>query len=229
MIFSRRVFLIATNKIIGGLWATRQDNRLLGVRNMGRHHHYLRKLRFSIILPPIQFLLAVAMFEWARRVPVPRGVDTLYFPTATMVCYGINAPAIFLKLLAFPFTRGAKSWPLPSIFGYGPEELAFLVGVVILWFFVGKELDRQRLGEMASENRITPRRVLLDLLLMVFGIALFAEGLHGLHTPGKWGNYFGNIAESILFLVWSFVLIFLPGWKLIKRTRLKACGPDVSS
>jgi hypothetical protein len=47
------------------------------------------------------------------------------------------------------------------------------------------------------------------VLGIVMGIALFAEGLEGLRIPFRWGDYWGTIAESILFVVWSFALIFV--------------------
>jgi hypothetical protein len=115
--------------------------------------------------------------------------------------------------VVFPFTRGGRPWPHPSIFGYGPEELSFFLGVAILWFVVGKLPDRRRSDKVSSEKRVTVREALISsfmiVLGIVMGIALFAEGLEGLRIPFRWGDYWGTIAESILFVVWSFALIFV--------------------
>jgi hypothetical protein len=74
-------------------------------------------------------------------------------------------------------------------------------------------LDRRRSDKVSSEKRMTVREALLSSLMIVLGIvmgiALFAEGLIGLWIPFRWGDYWGTIAESILFVVWSFALIFV--------------------
>lgn len=185
---------------------------------MGWNHKHLRKLKLSMVLPTLQVLLAVALWEWGRRTLTSRALDTPYWPTSALICYGINAPAVFFKLLIFPFTRGNQS-SAGSISGYGLEEIFFFLGVGILWFCVGRSIDMQALEKTPSKKLLTKGRVLADLLLMSIGVALFAEGFHGLRTPWKWNNYWGNAAESVLFLAWSFVLVVLPGQKLIKGIR----------
>ena len=184
---------------------------------MGWNHHHLRTLRFSLLLPSVQFPLAVALWEWGRRVTLTRHLDTFYWPTPALVCYGINAPAVFFKLLAFPFTRGSESWRLPSVLSYSLEDATFFAGVIILWLLIGKTLDRRWSGRVSPQERITARRVLGDLLLVGLGIALLLEGLEGLHTPWRWGNHVGNIVESTMFLIWSFTLITVPILRLVKR------------
>jgi hypothetical protein len=114
----------------------------------------------------------------------------------SLVCYGINAPAIFLRLVVFPFTPVGRPRPLPSIFGYGPEELSFFLGVAILWFVVGKLLDRRRSDKVPSEKQMTVREALISsfmiVLGIVMGIALFAEGLEGLLDSLQVGRLLGN-------------------------------------
>lgn len=134
------------------------------------------------------------------------------------VCYGINAPAIFLRLIVFPFTRGHPYRPQVSVFGYGLEDLSFFLGVVILWYLIGMWLDQWRLNKERSERRMTIRGFLVALFLITLGlfinIGLLVEGVEGLRQPFKWGDYWGTIIESTLFLVWSVVLIFFSGTKL---------------
>jgi len=177
----------------------------------------LNKVRFSLILPLAQLPLAVAMLEWARRVVAPQRWDTFYWPTPALVCYGINGPAIFFKLLVFPFTRGQPFWPSVSMLGYGLEDLSFFVGVVILWFFVGRALDRIMSVEELPERRLIGLSVLLNVFVAFLGIALFLLGIKSLRTPGRWNNYSGNVTESILFLAWAFILIVVASLRLKQR------------
>jgi hypothetical protein len=124
---------------------------------MGRRHQDMWKLRLSILLPAVQLPLAVIPWEWGGRLHHPT-LGAGHWRAGPLVCYGINAPAIFLRLVVFPFTRGGRPWPHPSIFGYGPEELSFFLGVAILWFVVGKLPDRRRSDKVSSEKRVTGSR-----------------------------------------------------------------------
>ena len=97
--------------------------------------------------------------------------------------------------------------------GYDLEDVAFLLGVALLWFLIGKWLDRRRFDEVSSENRMAMREILISMLLVALGLSmgtgLFYEGVHGLRIP--LGRFWWTIAESILFLVWSIVLIIASG------------------
>jgi hypothetical protein len=100
---------------------------------MGGYDKYVRQLKLSLLLPLMQLFLAAGLWDWGHRTATTRVLDTFYWPTSVLICYGINAPALVLKLLAFPFTRRDQVTP-PSISGYGLEELFFFLGVGILWF-----------------------------------------------------------------------------------------------
>jgi hypothetical protein len=182
----------------------------------------MRKLKLSVLLPVIQLPLALVLWEWGGRLPLP-SLGSGHFRAGPLVCYGINAPAVFLRLVVFPFTRGSRQWAQPSIFGYGPEEWSFFLGVVILWFLVGTLLDQRGSENGLSDKRMTVIDVLLRLsgivLGVVIGIALFVEGQKGLRIPYRWGDYQGTVVESILFLVWSFVLICFSGVKVTRMIR----------
>jgi hypothetical protein len=186
---------------------------------MGAPTFRLNKVKFSLVLPSAQLALALAMLEWARRVVAPQRWDTFYWPTPALVCYGINGPAIFFKLLVFPFTRGQPFWPLVSVFSYGLEDLSFFVGVVVLWFFVGRALDRMMSVEELPERRLIGLGGLPYVFVEFLGMALFLLGIQGLRTPGRWNNYSGNLTESILFLAWSIILILVASRRLKQRLR----------
>ena len=178
---------------------------------MGGCSRRMRKLRLSILLPTIQLPLAVTLWEWGARIRTST-VGPDHFRSGPLLSYGINAPAVFLRLAAFPFTRTDSSASHLSLFGYGLEELSFFLGVVILWVLVGKYFDL-RMSNTTLHNRQSTRRALsIDLIaaliVAVMAIALFVEGVEGLRIPFRWGSYWGTIEESVLFLVWSVALLF---------------------
>jgi hypothetical protein len=182
---------------------------------MGWHRQRL-KLKFSIVLPVVQLILAIFLLEGGDRVRTR--FDTLYYPTPQLVCAGINAPATILIGVARLFDR--IDHPQTTILGLGLDEVFFFIGVLILWFLIGKALDQRRApGEHPS--KWTPMRlVLLGIPLELLGAILFYQGLRGFLTPGRWNNYFGNIVQSTLVLLWSLILIVSAALKFARQVRI---------
>src|SRR5262249_48666517 len=156
----------------------------------------------SIILPCVQVALAVGLWEWGRYQPRAQGFGA--WPIAGLICYGINAPAILPSRLAvYPFRM---MYPPHFLSYYSLSEWAFFAGVAVLWFLVGLALDRKIRGT-STERRVTPVTIVWRLLLLAMGTVLFLLALRQFSMPWHQGNYWGTIIESILFLVWSAVLI----------------------
>jgi len=58
----------------------------------------------------------------------------------------------------------------PTVFGYGTEELSFLLGVAILWFLIGKWLEQRLLNESRYDDRMGLREVLVGVLFIAVGL-----------------------------------------------------------
>jgi hypothetical protein len=181
---------------------------------MGRDHQRLRLTRFSIILPSVQVPLAIGLWEWSRYEPRARSLESFPWPTGGLICYGINAPAIFSRVVAYPF-RMAQ--PPGFLVRYSPAEIAFFLGVALLWFLVGAGLDRMVRGE--ADRRMTVGRIVWHVLLLLMGIVLLLQAVRGFSNPWQQGNYWGSITENILFVAWSLVLMWIPVSKLVNRRR----------
>lgn len=176
----------------------------------------MRKLKLALILPMFQVALAVLLLEWGYRVPspFPPGGDELYVPTQRMICFGINAPAYLTGLLA-----GLIPIPDISLLRLHTSDFEFLVALIMIWFLAGRFLD-QFLSRQTREPVRTPLGMsLLNFFLVIIGGWVLFLGLGALHAPGRWNNYTGNIAEGILFIIWSVVLILIPGRRLINTIR----------
>jgi hypothetical protein len=156
------------------------------------------QLKFSVVLPVVQFILAILLLEGGDR--------------------GINAPATILIGFARLFDR--IDHPQPTILGLGLDEIFFFTGVLILWFFIGAAVDRRwSPGEPPSKWRPI-RLVLLGISLELLGAFLFYQGLQGFLTPGRWNNYIGNIVQSTLVVLWSVILIVSPVLKFVRQVRI---------
>jgi hypothetical protein len=173
------------------------------------------RLRFSLVLPLAQLLLAVTMREWARRGHWPKALDTLYFPTADLVSKGINGPATLFKILELPFYL-KDYWPR-SILGLTPEELLFFVGVVVTWYLVGRALDRYIYSKGSGLTRLTVGQVTTSLLSVLLGIFMFLGTLTCFSNPDQQNNPIGYSALGILLLVWSVFLVGVPTLRLARQ------------
>jgi hypothetical protein len=119
-------------------------------------------------------------------------------PTVTLICFGINAPAVLFKSPWYVVPKTSL-----SILGFGAEELSFLLGVAVVWYLVGRWLDQR---EPRAALPITARSFIYSILLIAFGVVLFFLGLAAIFRhPG--GNSFGGIVAGTLSLVWSLAII----------------------
>ena len=168
------------------------------------------KLRFQILLPITQLLLALVMIAWGRQVPRPAGLDFPYSPTPVLVCNGINAPATVLSLSAsfLPIDRPDRT-PI-SLFGFGAQGLLFLLGVVLLWFFIGHTIDHRLRRPASVRHTAGAARSILDVVLMLLGILLLLVGIAPIldnRGDESYGRHRGS--RSVVSLV--FGLVFFAG------------------
>jgi hypothetical protein len=179
----------------------------------------MRKLKLALFLPMVQVVIAVFLLEWGYRAPYPfpKGGDELYVSTERLICLGINAPAFLLSFLV-------ELIPIPdvTVFHLYTGDFAFLGCVIVVWYLVGRMVDRQILHQASAPVGTTPVKSLLNFLLVVLGGWFLYSGIEALRSPGRLNNYTGNIVQGILFLAWSFVLILIPGRALMKTLRNKS-------
>jgi len=201
----------------------RQDEYQARVR-----HPPKRKLKLAIVAPIAQLALAIALLILAHRTSAPDPSESSYYvPTAALVCYGINAPAALIKGVGVSITAEFIDRPLLA-YGFGIEDGWFLGGVIIVWYLVGSALDRLRsAGGWQTLGKLSVRGIAVNLLLLLLGGYLFYFAVDALRVFGKWNNPVRNIAEGLLFLVWSVALILTSGQKLVSGIRNKHSVPDV--
>jgi hypothetical protein len=175
----------------------------------------MRKPRLAVLAPMIQLVVAIALLLVAHRTSAPKGFESSYYvPTAALVCYGINAPASLVKLIGM-LVVFLTNRPI-SIHGFGIEDAWFLVGVTLVWYMIGRKLDRLRsVAESQKLRKLSATEIMVKLLLLLLGGYFFYLAIEAFLVFGKWNNPTGNIAEGFLFLAWSVVLILLPAKKLL--------------
>lgn len=183
----------------------------------------MRKLKLALILPIVQVLLAVALFAWGNHQWRTR--HGLFVPAGRLLCFAINAPAeLFSRLLdLFP------AWSAPRIWGFYFDELFFLPGVAILWFLIGRTLDKLRVADKPIGGRMTVSKALVNLFLLVYGVDLFWK------QTAQWLWYRNQVIavgthyyDASLYWAWSAVLILVPVLNFANAIRRGPTGRRVT-
>jgi hypothetical protein len=168
----------------------------------------------------MQFLLALCLLHWGKHMEAETQrrmrYDTLYMSTPALICTGFNAPARLLLTAMSLFFQRVDHAP-PTIFGLGLDYVLFLIGVIALWFLVGSVLDQRR-------SSPEPRRVWSGAKLFLVGVPLSLMGalflyasVSGCIDRWRFNNQTGNLLQSILFLLWSLILLGVPATSLCRR------------
>jgi len=134
---------------------------------------------------------------------------------------GINAPT-------FPFCFAKGVW-LP-VLGMGVGEILYLVAVALLWYWVGSYFDQSRGLAVPEISRAKTSRTTFRFLLVAWGILLLfwnvstiGDAFPVLFLGGRLFRPDVIIVRT-LFLLWSAILIVLPGRKLAQDLRHKWLG-----
>jgi hypothetical protein len=183
------------------------------------------RVKLKWILPPMQLAIAaVLMWHWGYVAYLPKGSDSPYVPTSRFICDGINAPAVllsnFFKALLPKRWQSFEFWSISSLHG---DVLPFLACILLLWYLVGRELDRRRSTadgtsvKRSADVLLNSFLVAWGVLLTIFSLANFSD-FQGL---SKWGNFVGNIIEGSLSWAWSLILIIIPGLNLMNAIQSK--------
>jgi hypothetical protein len=191
------------------------------------------KLRFSVVLPILQVIITAVLTWWADRVEWMFLADTSRAPGRfvfedVIVFYlrqvwkGVNAPTYPFCLVNGPGT--GRVWQ------FSLSEVLYFCSVAILWFLVGRFMDRRNQRTDAEEGRVSTKAAKAWLALLVaWGLALLAltlfwayEDLHLFPDSGAFANLRFEayvrpyeLVESVLFLAWSLILIIMPGKRLV--------------
>lgn len=181
----------------------------------------MRQLRFAFLLPIAQLVVALLLLQWGHRILPPRGLDTIYLPTPRLVCIGINGPAVLFRIGDF---LTPQAWKYLQVGGFSPDELWFLLGVLVIWFLIGHALDARGLRG-ASTPRIGIGTLITCIAMLIVAALLLFLGLKHIH-PYEWNNPASPVV-GIFFIVWSLALGLLSGRKLTRFIKVKraSTGP----
>jgi biotin transporter BioY len=100
--------------------------------------------------------------------------------------------------------------------GFYTDDLFFLAGVVVVWYFVGRAWDQRRTPQTVGK-RGTVKALIACALLVALGGLLFLLGMDYLRNPRFNNPDYPAVAVPVL--MWSVSLIFLSGRRLVRAIR----------
>lgn len=176
----------------------------------------MHKLKSPILLASVQAIVAAVLLSLAG----PAGPDPSIF---RFICFGLNAPAQVFRFLD-PTAWGPAFDFLPrSVLGFDTSYFFFLAGVFLLWYFVGRAIQRPRdSATLDYEGNRKALSLVSSGLLLVLGIGLLALAIQAL-------NRFSastRIVYAILTFLWATVLIFASTKTIIQTSRRRIKGTD---
>lgn len=166
----------------------------------------MQKLRWSWALPIIQLAVAVTLVQYSYHAPLPPGVD-LSVPPAWTICRGIDAPAILFRTFGHYVirigTRSPEEGAPEKILGFYTDDWLFLAGVVLVWYLVGRALQRRwRARETRAAQNVIAALVSYSLQV-ASGVLLLFMGVHDLQYPNS------SYSDAAAFLILSWALILM--------------------
>jgi hypothetical protein len=168
----------------------------------------MRKLRFEYIMPPTLFVIFLSLMHWGT-------VDIPLLGNIRGLCFAINSPGLLFCEL---FLRMAPVRWLPAdILGIRSDHFIFLVGVVVQWYFVARELDRLRSPKAGAT--LTTALLLANIFAIAWGVRLIFGSMDGILQVDSSHRHFTAYIDGIITLVWGLTLIVLPTMRLAKCFR----------
>ena len=136
----------------------------------------LGKRRFALFLPILLVLLSAVMTEWGESIQLRFGLLNSHVGSLRYLCEALNAPA-----LLFRYAERFIS-PLSQGLAFLIDTLLDLLGVALLWYYVGRQFDTLRSDATPCRWRIPVLGIPFYLFVVLWGLKLFSLGDALLHV-----------------------------------------------
>src|ERR1700686_2457364 len=130
----------------------------------------LGKRRFALFLPIVLVLLSAVMTKWGEAIQLRFGLLNSHVGSLRYLCEALNAPA-----LVFRYAERLIS-PLSQGLAFLIDTLLDLLGVALLWYYVGRQFDTFRSDATPCRWRIPVLGIPFYLFVVLWGLKLFSLG-----------------------------------------------------
>jgi hypothetical protein len=118
------------------------------------------------------------------------------------------------------------------LFDFTEEEIWFFVGVVVVWYLIGRMVDRRRIPSISVSPRLTIRKTAVNLMLAGFGIFLLVVEVLTFskenHAGSVWFYPFYEGVFWILLFLWSVILVIFPALALAHGIRYRPSNAEAA-
>src|ERR1043165_5921916 len=174
----------------------------------------MSKLRFTVLLPLLNSACGVAIWaigeygKHSSRGGVLDGITKLYA--------GLNAPAAAVTLVVNEAQSRTEPAPLMA-------SVEFLLISILVWYGIGRIIDRTRDPTPQPENRVTA--ISICALAAVFSVFLLFPGIVLAINAKTHHDPTETMAEAAAILVWALILFIAFAWELKRILRLSREQP----
>ena len=143
-----------------------------------------------------------------------QGVGRVILPNCYLIIKRYKWPGNSFTILELPFYGRYRA--RPSMLGLRLDEILNFFGVAVVWYLVGRLVDRQ-FHPSEWPSRMTVGRAAVNVLAFFSGVCVFVGGaLPSFRNPWLQNNPRGYLAQGVLLLAWSAALIVVPTITLLK-------------
>ena len=165
-------------------------------------------------LPLLQMAVAAALLLLGyARDRAATGFEPPPVAPETLLCYAINAPVLLFRMcyihLLGMMERAINAFDEPIV-----DDALFVIGAGLLWYMVGCLIDFRGQKRACLAFLSMRFRMVLDLFLVLFGIALGVVGFGA-------RRYQYGVALVTLYILWSLAIIVLYGLDFLRLVRRK--------
>lgn len=161
----------------------------------------------TVLLPLVQSILAWGLLVQGRFLERTARVDTVFLPTSTAFCLGINAPAAILRAI-LPYALSFVNIHIPPVaFRLAVDEVLFLLLVALLWLGVAKWLSWNAEARQRPKTRLR-FGLFACLLAATIAIILGCYGTLYLFSSTSMNNSLAVKIEGAFFLAWAVALFY---------------------
>jgi hypothetical protein len=180
----------------------------------------LGKTKLAILLPIVQVLLTVVLTNWGEAIQLRFGLLNSHVGSVKYLCLALNGPG-----LVFRYTEILIS-PIKGIshgLAFLLDTVLYLLGVALLWYYVGRQIDRFVSGTPPYRWRIPVLGFLFYLFVILWGLKLFFLGNARFYTSDS-QNYHSpaDTTNGVIFIIWSMVLIIFGARKIVASASANA-------
>lgn len=177
-----------------------------------------RRLRFILPFVMVMVTIAMTISNFSRPGgylrPWSRNTSSWEAPDR-QICDGLNAPATLIRTLLL---KCADTWLHDPQADFMLETIVYFSLVGVLWYLVAIKISPSSLGWGGSLTFKVEVRKSIDVIFILFGLALGVCAWFVRHQFGHTTLYSSLI--SLPYLVWALILIFFYGkdlWLIARR------------